>query len=88
MNLARVVGRVWATRKLPDLEGLKFLILQPMDLESSDDVGATLVAADSQQAGEGELVYYVTSREASFPFDRQYTALDAAIVGHVDRIDL
>ena len=88
MNLARVVGRVWATRKLPDLEGLKFLILQPMDLEDGRDVGATLVAADSQQAGEGELVYYVTSKEASFPFNRKYTALDAAIVGHVDRVDL
>ena len=88
MNLARVVGRVWATRKLPDLEGLKFLILQPMDLESGEDVGATLVAADSQYAGEDDLVYYVTSKEASFPFERKYTALDAAIVGHVDRIDL
>ncbi len=88
MNLARVVGRVWATRKLADLEGLKFLILQPMDMEDGRDVGSTLVAADSQQAGEGELVYYVTSKEASFPFDRKYTALDATIVGHVDRIDL
>ena len=88
MNLARVVGRVWATRKLPDLEGLKFLILQPMDLENGEDVGSTLVAADSQYAGEGDLVYYVTSKEASFPFERKYTALDAAIVGHVDRIDL
>ncbi len=88
MNLARVVGRVWATRKLADLEGLKFLILQPMDMEDGRDAGSTLVAADSQQAGEGELVYYVTSKEASFPFDRKYTALDATIVGHVDRIDL
>jgi microcompartment protein CcmK/EutM len=88
MNLARVVGRVWATQKLPDLEGLKFLILQPMDLENSEDAGSTLVAADSQHAGEGDLVYYVTSKEASFPFERKYTALDAAIVGHVDRIDL
>ncbi|MCH7497527.1 MAG: EutN/CcmL family microcompartment protein [Candidatus Marinimicrobia bacterium] len=88
MNLARVTGRVWATRKLPDLEGLKFLVLQPMDLVDGSDVGSTLVAADSQQAGEGDLVYYVTSKEASFPFDRKFTALDATIVGHVDRIDL
>ncbi len=87
MNLARVVGRIWATQKLPDLEGLKLLILQPMDLEDERDVGAFLVAADSRQAGEGDLVYYVTSKEASFPFKRRFTALDATIVGHVDRID-
>ena len=87
MNLGRVIGRIWATRKLPDLEGLKLLVLQPMDLADGSDVGSPIVAADSQQAGEGDLVYYVTSKEASFPFNRSYTALDAAIVGHVDRID-
>ena len=88
MNIARVVGRLWATRKLPDLEGLKFLVLQPMEMKDRSDVGDLVVAADSQQAGQGDLVYYVTSKEASFPFDRRYTALDAAIVGHVDRVDL
>ncbi len=88
MNIAKVIGRVWATRKLPDLEGLKFLILQPMEVTGSRPRGDFLVAADSQQAGPGELVYYVTSKEASFPFDREFTALDAAVVGHIDRIDL
>ena len=88
MNIARVVGRVWATRKLPDLEGLKFLILQPMEMVDRSAGGDLVVAADSQQAGQGDLVFYVTSKEASFPFDRRYTALDAAIVGHVDRVDL
>ena len=88
MNIARVIGRVWATRKLPDLEGLKFIILQPMEMKSNTDAGEWLVAADSQQAGPGDLVYYVTSKEASFPFNRAHTALDAAVVGHVDRVDL
>ena len=88
MNIARVIGRVWATRKLPDLKGLKFIILQPMEMKSNTDAGDWLVAADSQQAGPGDLVYYVTSKEASFPFNRAHTALDAAVVGHVDRVDL
>ena len=88
MNIARVVGRVWATRKLPDLEGLKFLILQPMEMLDHSVSGDLVVAADSQQAGQGDLVYYVTSKEAAFPFDRRHTALDAAIVGHVDRVAL
>ena len=88
MRIAKVIGRVWATRKLPDLEGLKLLILQPIEVTGSRPQGDFLVAVDSQQAGAGELVYYVTSKEASFPFDRKFTALDAAVVGHIDRIDL
>ncbi|UCH11034.1 MAG: ethanolamine utilization protein EutN [Fidelibacterota bacterium] len=88
MFLGPVVGTVWATNKWTDLVGLKFLIFQPMDLENGEDVGATLVTADSQYAGEDDLVNYVTSKEASFPFERKYTALDAAVVGHGDRIDL
>ena len=89
MYLASVIGRVWATHKLEDLEGMKLLLLQPLELTTGEPCGSPIVAADSQQAGQpGEQVYYVTSREASFPFDRRYTALDAAVVGHVDRIDL
>jgi ethanolamine utilization protein EutN len=88
MNVAQVIGRVWATRKLDELKGLKFLMLQPMDVTGMTPTGKCLVAADSQQAGPGDIVYYVTSKEASYPFGREYTALDAAIVGHVDRIDL
>ncbi len=88
MNIAKVIGRVWATQKLPDLEGLKFLILQPIEVTGPHPLGEFLVAADSRQAGEGDMVYYVTSKEASFPFDREFTALDAAVVGHVDRVDL
>ena len=51
MNLARVTGRVWATRKLPDLEGLKFLVLQPMDLVDGSDVGSTLLAVGEGRSG-------------------------------------
>lgn len=33
MNLARVVGRLWTIRKLPELEGLKILFHLPMNLK-------------------------------------------------------
>ena len=88
MQIARVVGSVWATRKLPDLKGLKFLILQPMEMKTDTEVGEWVIAADTQHAGKGDLVYYVTSKEASFPFKKNHTALDAAVMGHVDRVDL
>ena len=88
MNLARVVGRLWTIRKLPELEGLKVLFHLPIDLKDGRGVGPALVAADSRRAGEGELLHYVPSQEASFHFDREYAALDTAIAGHVERIDL
>ncbi len=88
MNLVRVVGRLWTIRKLPELEGLKVLFHMPMDLKGGRGMGPTLVAAGSWRVGEGGLVHYVPSQEASFHLAREYAALDTAIAGHVERIDL
>src|SRR5215470_19553360 len=33
MFLAKVVGTVWSTKKTPDLEGVRFLIVHPYDLD-------------------------------------------------------
>ena len=45
MQLARVVGTVVSTRKEPNLEGLKLLVVKPLDEEGRDSANA-LVAAD------------------------------------------
>lgn len=86
MNMARVIGSVWATRKHESLEGCRLKIIQPL---SSDlkNVGSPIVATDSIGAGQPqELVYYVTSGEAPIPLDRK-APTDATIIGIVDRID-
>ena len=44
MHLARVIGNVWATRKLENFEGAKFLIVEPVDKELKP-TGNPLVAA-------------------------------------------
>ena len=46
------------------------------------------VAVDRIGVGPGELVYYITSREAALTLDQPFAAVDAGIVGKVDRIDL
>jgi len=33
MFLGKVVGTVWSTKKTPDLEGIRFLVVHPYDLD-------------------------------------------------------
>jgi microcompartment protein CcmK/EutM len=85
--LGRVVGCVWATAKNPQMEGLRFLLVQPVTPELQE-TGKRLICADAAGAGAGELVYWVRGREACFPFLPMEVASDATIVGIVDEIHL
>lgn len=84
MRLARVVGNVCATVKDPQLEGLKLLLLQPVDAAGAD-VGTPFVALDAVGAGAGETVYWSGRREACLAFDPQVPS-DASVTGIVDSI--
>ncbi len=87
MRLARVVGSVWATRKVGGIDGLRMQMIQPLTTELKPD-GGMLAAFDSVGAGEGELVYFVSQYEATLAFpDRKLVPTDQAIVGIVDRLD-
>ena len=88
MNVAKVVGNVWATVKNKNLEGEKLLLIQAIELKSRDRFGRIFAAVDTVRAGVGDTVIYVTSREATLPLKDPFTPVDAAIVGLVDRIDL
>jgi ethanolamine utilization protein EutN len=83
MQLARVIGDVIITRKDANLEGLTFLIVQPLTPERGP-AGRPLVAVDAVGAGIGEEVFFVRGKEASFPFFPQEAPVDAGIVGIVD----
>lgn len=86
MKLARVIGTVVATEKTPHLDGVKFLILQPLTkrLEPS---GEPVVAADGvAMAGPGDMVYFVGSREAAQAMPEPFVPVDHAIVGIVDQV--
>ncbi len=86
MNLAKVIGTIWATQKDKSLEGAKMQIIQPVD-HRIRNVGDSIIAVDTAGAGPGELVYYVTAREATIPYPVKLAPIDAAIVGIVDWID-
>ena len=83
MQLAQVIGDVVATMKDANLEGIKILLLQPVN-PAGEASGRTLVALDSIGAGVGEHVFFVRGREAAYPFYPAEPPTDATIVGIVD----
>lgn len=86
MELGRVIGTVVATQQVEGLEGVKFLIVQPVD-RNDKKIGEPVVAADGvAMAGPGELVYIVASREASLALPDKFVPVDHAIVGIVDAV--
>ncbi|MGZ8694027.1 MAG: EutN/CcmL family microcompartment protein [Gaiellaceae bacterium] len=87
MQLARVTGTVVASVKADGLEGVKFLVVQPLDRRQQPE-GSAVVAADAvQMAGPGELVYIVGAREASQALPNTFVPVDHAIVGIVDAVE-
>jgi ethanolamine utilization protein EutN len=86
MYLGIVKGTVVAERKAEGLAGTKLLLVQPVD-EHGTPIGDIQAAVDRVQAGDGDLVYLVGSREAALACDPWFVPVDAAIVGIVDGVD-
>lgn len=88
MQLARVIGSVVASEKADGLEGVRFLVIQPLD-KNQEPAGRTVVAADAvHMAGPGELVYFVSSREAAEALPVRFVPVDHAITGIVDDVQI
>ena len=87
MYLGRVLGTVWASRLTSGLEGVRLLWVQPED-SAGKPVGEPQVAADAVQARLGERVTLVDGREAALALAVPFVPVDAAIVGHVDGVDV
>jgi ethanolamine utilization protein EutN len=84
MDFGRIIGRVVCTIKDPKLENLPLLIVQGCD-DTGEPNGPRIIAADAIGVGEGEFVWYETSREAPMAWEQQ-PPVDAAIVGIVDKV--
>jgi microcompartment protein CcmK/EutM len=88
MYLAIVKGTVVASTKAQGLSGQKILLVQPVNAAKQPN-GELHAAIDTVQAGVGDFVYLVGSREASLaltPYDLPRSPVDAAIVGIVDGV--
>jgi microcompartment protein CcmK/EutM len=85
VNLARIVGRVVATRRVDELGSARLVLLQPLD-EREAAQGAPLVAADPDvRAAEGSTVWFVSGSDAVDALPAR-EPVDAVVVGLVDRV--
>lgn len=87
MNIGRVIGTVIASRKDPQLEGLKLLLLEQTDLMGNPKKGNQVVAVDSVGAGSGELVLYCSGSSARQTATTTNRPVDTVIMGIVDEIE-
>ena len=94
MFIGRVMGEVWATKKAPDLEGKRLLVIQPLEPLREEygreaDMVKPVVAADPLGADPGERVVVAFGKAARVACggDGDF-AFEAAIVGIVDDLDV
>ena len=85
-----MVGSVWSTKKTDNLQNLRFLLVNPINLKKAP-LTDVVVVADVLGAGVGELVicaYGHAARKAICPENPSNLSLEAAVVGIVDRMDV
>ncbi len=87
MHLARVLGRLVSTVKQETLAAIPLQWIQPITA-SGDPAGRPIVAVDRIGSGPGDVVVYITSREAAMTLDDPFAAVDAGIVAKVDWCNL
>jgi len=84
----RVTGSAVCTAKYPGTQGLKLLLVQPLDRKMKPQ-GPLQVAADVVDAGINDLCVMVRSREASLALPgEKVVPIDLALVGVVDHLDV
>ena len=82
MYTGEVSGTVVSTVKAPGLEGVPLLVVRLIENGKKTKL---IIAADStRQAGIGDFVYLIGSKEASSIFRKPLVPVDAAIVGFID----
>ena len=88
MLFGRVRGTAICTIKYPGTEGLKLLVVQPLN-KKLEPIGTLQVAADVVQAGPGDLCVMVRSREAALAMpNEKFVPVDLALVGIVDELEV
>src|SRR6266852_9689503 len=88
MQIARVIGAVVATQKHRKFDGVKLLLVQPLNTDDTPR-GSALLAADSVGAGAHEKVLVVLEgRAAGEALGRKAAPVDAAIIGIIDAVTI
>ena len=86
MFLAKVIGTVVANIKHEALEGVKLLVVQPLDEEGNPNDEPVVAVDGTAMAGPKEVVYCIGGREGAMVLDRWFTPVDHGILGIVDEV--
>jgi microcompartment protein CcmK/EutM len=87
MLLGKVVGTLVASQKDEKLEGMKFLVLQRLDIQGRPQDGY-VVATDAVGAGISEVVMYATGSSARQTTLTTNRPCDAVIMAIVDILEV
>jgi microcompartment protein CcmK/EutM len=87
MLLGKVVGTVVATRKEPELEGLRLLMVRGLDMDGKP-TATLVVAVDAVGAGVGEVVLYASGSSARQTKVTKDRPVDATIMAIVDQVEV
>jgi len=86
MQYGKIIGTAICTIKYSGLEGVKLLLIQPLNRKHKP-VGEVVVAADMNQAGIGDICGLTKSHEASLTLENSDVPVDLATVGIIDKFD-
>lgn len=87
MYMAKVVGNVVATRKDDSLIGYKLMVVKRID-SKGELIGSEEVAADYVGAGIGDYVLLGKGSAVRVKDEKKKVAIDMAIIGIIDTIDV
>ena len=88
MEFARVRGTAICTIKYPGMEGLKLLVVEPIN-KHLEPTGSLQIAVDVVQAGPGDICVSVRSREAALAMPEiTFVPVDLALIGVIDELAL
>ena len=86
MLFGRVRGTAVCTIKYPNLDGTKFLMVEPVD-KNLEPTGPMQIAVDVVSAGRRDLCVRARSREAALAMkDNKFVPIDLALIGIVDEL--
>lgn len=89
MFIARIIGNIVSTQKNAHFEGYKLLLVQPVQLDTHTPSGASMIALDKVDAGDGDLV--LVNKEGSsarLMLEDEKIPVQAVIVGVVDGLNV
>lgn len=87
MLLGKVIGTVVASKKEPEIEGLKLLLVKGSELDGQAS-GPIVVAVDAVGAGVGELVLYAAGSSARQTVQTKDKPVDHVVMAIVDQVEV